>query len=79
MSVRTLKREYNLKLTLQDILELIKGFTIEDKVLLEKEIEKETLLYRAKQLDNKVKTNSISMEEIVDEVKAVRKSGVNGK
>ncbi len=64
---------------MQDILELIKGFTIEDKVLLEKEIEKETLLYRAKQLDNKVKTNSISMEEIVDEVKAVRKSGVNGK
>ncbi|MEI8203939.1 MAG: hypothetical protein WCH34_13045 [Bacteroidota bacterium] len=79
MSVRTLKREYNLKLTMQDILELIKGFTIEDKVLIEKEIEKETLLYRAKQLDNKVKDNPISMEEIVDEVKAVRKSKVNAK
>ena len=79
MAVRTLKREYNLKLTLQDILELIKGFTIEDKVILEKEIEKETLLYRATQLDNKVKANSISMEEIVDEIKEVRKSRVKGK
>lgn len=73
MAANALNREYNLKLSLADILELIKNFRIEDKVLIEKELEKETLLYRAKQLSKRIKTNKISMDEVVSETRAVRK------
>lgn len=79
MSVSILKKQYNLKLTLKDILSLIKSFTIEDKVLIEKEIEKETLKYRANKLSKRIKPNNITMGEIVEEVKAGRKQLKNGR
>lgn len=78
MDASALNREYTLKLTLKDILRLIKSFTIEDKVIIEKQIEKETLKYRVKQLDKRIKPNNLTMEEIIGEVKEVRKSKKNG-
>lgn len=73
MNTNSLSKSYKLELTLQDILNLIKGFRIEDKVLIEEQIEKETLKYRAKKLSKRIKPNNITMDEIVFEVKAVRK------
>jgi hypothetical protein len=63
---------YNLPFN--EILKLVKSLNIEDKIRIEEEIEKETLLYRAKKLDDKIRDNSIVMEEIVGEVNAYRKS-----
>ncbi len=79
MAANALNREYSLKLSLADILALIKNFRIEDKIVIEKELEKETLLYRAKQLSKRIKTNKISLDEIVSETRIVRKSRKNGK
>jgi hypothetical protein len=74
MPTNALNRIYKLKLSLADIITLIKDFRIEDKILVEKEIEKETLPYRARQLDKRIKSNSISMDDIVEEVRVVRKA-----
>jgi len=41
-------------------------------VRLEKELEKETLIYRAQQLCDRVKPNNISIEEVAEEVAAYR-------
>jgi len=65
---------YSLHLSFNEILELVKSLTIEDKVRIEEEIEKETVFFRAKKLDEKIPDNSFVMEEIVQEVKAYRKS-----
>ena len=56
-----------------EIVKLIKSFSIEDKVRLEKELEKETLLYRAQKLSEKIKQNDLTMEDVVAEVAAYRK------
>ena len=79
MAANALNREYSLKLSLADILALIKNFRIEDKIIIEKELEKETLLHRAKQLSKRIKTNKISLDEIVSETRVVRKSKKNEK
>jgi len=63
---------YNIPLSFNEILKLVKSLTIEDKVRIEEEIEKETLLFRAKKLDDKIPDNPIVMEEIVQEVKVFR-------
>jgi hypothetical protein len=65
---------YSIPLSFDEILALVKSLTLEDKVRLEEEIEKETLLFRAKKLDEKIPENSITMEEIVNEIQAYRKS-----
>jgi hypothetical protein len=65
---------YSIPLSFDEILKLVKSLTIEDKVRIEEEIEKETLLFRAKKLDDNVPANSIVMEDIVREVNAYRKS-----
>ena len=72
MSTASYKRTYSLPFTFADVLKLIKSFSIEDKVRLEKELEKETLAYRAQQISERVKPNSISIEEVVEEVVAYR-------
>lgn len=64
---------YSIPLSFDEILKLVKSLTIEDKVRIEEEIEKETLLYRAKKLDENIPENSIVMEEIVKEIQAYRK------
>ncbi len=73
MDTASYKRTYSLPFTYDDILKLIKSFSIEDKVRLERELEKETLLYRAMKLSERVKTDNLAMEDIVSEVSAYRK------
>ena len=73
MSTASYKRTYNLPFTFADVLKLIKSFSIEDKLRLEKELEKETLAYRAQKLSDRVKPNNISIDEVAEEIAAYRK------
>ncbi|MCL4483939.1 MAG: hypothetical protein M1445_15235 [Bacteroidetes bacterium] len=73
MNTATYKRTYSLPFTFDDILKLIKSFSIEDKVRLEKELEKETLVYRAQKLSENIKVNNLTMEDVVAEVMEYRK------
>jgi len=66
------KRTYSLPFSFNEILKLIKSFSIEDKVTLEKELEKETLVYRAQKLSERIKKNDLTMEDVVTEVAAFR-------
>jgi hypothetical protein len=73
MNTTSYKRTYSLPFTFDDVLKLIKSFSIEDKVRLEKELEKETLVYRAQKLSEKIKANDLTMEDVVAEVAEYRK------
>jgi hypothetical protein len=73
MNTASYKRTYSLPFTFNDVLKLIKSFSIEDKVRLEKELEKETLVYRALKLSEKIKVNELTMEDVVAEVAEYRK------
>ena len=73
MNTATYKSTYSLPFTFDDVLKLIKSFSIEDKVRLEKELEKETLVYRAQKLTESVKVNDLTMEDVVAEVAEYRK------
>ena len=73
MNTASYKRIYSLPFTFNDVLKLIKSFSIEDKVRLEKELEKETLIYRAQKLSEKIKANDLTMEDVVAEVAEYRK------
>ena len=73
MNTASYKRTYNYPFTYNDVLKLIKSFSIEDKVRLEKELEKETLIYRAQKLSERIKTNEVTMEDVVNEVSLYRK------
>ena len=73
MSTSLIKRTYKLSLTFEEIVKLIKIFSIEDKIRLEKELEKETLLYSAKKLSKKIKPNDLTMEDVITEVSGYRK------
>jgi hypothetical protein len=55
-----------------DLLKLIKTLPIQDKVKIEKEMEKETLIYRAKQLSQRIKENPFDTDSIVAEVSEYR-------
>jgi len=72
MNTTSYKRTYSLPFSFDDILKLIKSFSIEDKVRLEKELEKETLVYRAQKLSEKIRQNDMTMEDIVIEVSTYR-------
>ena len=73
MNTTSYKRTYSLPFTFDDVLKLIKSFSIEDKVRLEKELEKETIMYRSEKLSQRVKSNDLSTEDIVAEVAEYRK------
>jgi|GEM_PF-776362 len=73
MNTASYKRTYNFPFTFNDVLKLIKSFSIEDKVRLEKELEKETLIYRAQKLSERIKINEITMGDVVNEVASYRK------
>jgi len=66
--------KYNIELSFNEILKLIKSLSIDDKILLEQELERETLTLRSERLSERIKENKITMDEIVNEVKAVRRS-----
>jgi hypothetical protein len=74
MATIATKKKYTLELSYNEILKLIKSLSIDDKIQLEKELEKETLKLRAKRLSDRISKNKITMEEIVSEVKATRKA-----
>ena len=73
MNTTSYKRTYSLSFTFEDVLKLIKSFSIEDKVRLEKELEKETLVYRGQKLSEKIKINDLTMDDVVAEVAEYRK------
>ena len=73
MNTTSYKRTYSLPFTFDDVLKLIKSFSIEDKVRLEQELEKETLIFRAQKLSENIKANDLTMEDIVGEVEGYRK------
>ncbi len=74
MNTTSYKRTYSLPFSFEDILKLIKSFSIEDKVRLEKELEKETLVFRAKKLSERIKKNDLTIEDVITEVSAYRKT-----
>ena len=73
MNTATYKGTYSLPFTFEDVLKLIKSFSIEDKVRLEKELEKETLVYRAQKLTESVNVNDLTIKDVVAEVAEYRK------
>lgn len=73
MNTTSYKRTYSLPYTFNDVLKLIKSFSIEDKVRLEKELEKETIVYRAQKLSGRIRKNDLTSEDVVAEVAEYRK------
>jgi hypothetical protein len=74
MPTTSYKQTYSLPFSFEDILKMIKSFSIEDKVRLEKELEKETLVFRAKKLSDRIKKNDLTVEDVLTEVSAYRKN-----
>ncbi len=72
MSTQTYNRTYNIPFTFNDILKLVKSLTVKDKLRIEQEIEKETLLFRAKNLDKKIPVSNLGVDEIAEEVREYR-------
>ena len=61
MNTEVYNRTYNVPLSFDDILKIVKSMSIQDKLKVERELENETLLFRAKKLDTKVKKNTLNM------------------
>jgi hypothetical protein len=72
MKAQEYNRTYNIPFYFNDLLKLIKSLPIQDKIKIEKELEKETLLYRSKILSKKIMENPLDMENIVAEVAEYR-------
>lgn len=72
MKTQEYNKAYNIPFYFNDLLKLIKTLPIQDKVKIEKELEKDTLLYRAKQLSNSIKENQFDMDSIVAEISEYR-------
>jgi len=72
MKTQEYNRTFNLPFYFNDLLKLIKTLPIQDKLIIEKELEKETLIYRSKQLSQRIKENQIDMDRIVAEVAEYR-------
>jgi len=68
MKAQQYNKTYNIPFYFNDLLKLIKSLPIKDKLKIEKELEKETLIYRSQKLSEKVKENSLNMENIVAEI-----------
>lgn len=72
MKTQEYNRTYNIPFYFNDLLKLIKTLPIQDKLKIEKELEKETLLYRSKLLSQNIKENQFDMDSIVAEVSEYR-------
>jgi len=72
MKTQDYNKVYNIPFNFNDLLKLIKTLPIQDKVKIEKELEKETLVYRSKQLSQSIKENPFDMDSIVAEVSEYR-------
>ena len=73
MNTTSYKSTYSLPFTFNDVLKMIKSFSIEDKVRLEIELEKETIIYRAEKLSERIKANDLTEEDVIAEVAEYRK------
>jgi len=67
-----LQNIYQLPLTFDQILTLVKQLSTAEKLLLSKEIEKETLNNKLTELLEIFQTDELSLEEITEEVEIVR-------
>ena len=67
-----LQNTYQLPLTFEQILTLVKQLSDSEKLLLSKELEKETLNKKLTQLLEIFQTDELSLEEITEEVEIVR-------
>jgi hypothetical protein len=72
METQEYNKTYNIPFYFNDLLKLIKSLPIKDKLIIEKELEQETLLYRSKQISKKIKSNSLNMDNIVAEISEYR-------
>ena len=72
MKTQEYNRTLNIPFYFNDLLKLIKTLPIQDKLIIEKELEKETLIYRSKQLSQSIKENQFDMDSIVAEVAEYR-------
>jgi hypothetical protein len=72
MKTQEYNRPLNIPFYFNDLLKLIKTLPIQDKLIIEKELEKETLIYRSKQLSQSIKENQFDMDSIVAEVAEYR-------
>ena len=63
---------YKISLTFEQILELVKQLPPDDKVLLSKELAKETLNQKLTELLEAFKTDELDLETINEEVETVR-------
>jgi len=72
MKTQEYNKTYNIPFYFNDLLKLIKTLPIQDKIKIEKELEKETLLYRSKLLSQNIKENQFDMDSIVTEVSEYR-------
>ncbi len=72
MKTQEYNKAYNIPFYFNDLLKLIKTLPIQDKVKIEKELEKETLVYRSKQLSKSIKENTFDMDRIVAEISEYR-------
>ena len=72
MKTQEYNRTLNIPFYFNDLLKLIKTLPIQDKLIIEKELEKETLIYRSKQLSQSIKENQFDIDSIVAEVAEYR-------
>jgi len=72
MKTQEYNKTYNIPFYFNDLLKLIKALPIQDKIKIEMELEKETLLYRSKLLSQNIKENQFDMDSIVAEVSEYR-------
>ena len=72
MKTQEYNSTYNIPFYFNDLLKLIKSLPMSDKIRIEKELEKETLLYRSKQLSQRIKENPADMDSIVAEISEYR-------
>ncbi len=72
MKTQEYNKTYNIPFYFNDLLKLIKTLPIQDKIKIEMELEKETLLYRSKLLSQNIKENQFDMDSIVAEVSEYR-------
>ena len=74
-----LQNTYQLPLTFDQILSLVKQLSNSEKLLLSKELEKETLNNKLTALLEIFQTDELSLEEITEEVEIVRSQIYNRK
>jgi len=77
MNTTILNHTYTIPFTLNDFVRVLSTFSIQDKLFVERILEKDTLRYRAELLSQRIEENTISMEDIVNEIHLYRNETEN--